>query len=504
MRVAQLSKSRRTRVSRSTTIVAPIAGSNTNDSQFSIRADESPDLIQNFFPRFGYLDSRGGSTSYSTGITGNVKTLATYSAANGTESLFAATPSGIYNVTASGAVGAAVIARTDGKHQWTMFGDGTNNWICMFNGVDKPAFYNGTTWTAVDGVSVPAITGVTTTGLIGACSYQGRLFLIEKDKLKFWYLPAGAVGGAAVAFDLAAQCSRGGYLMAALPFTYDGGSGMDDVIVFVTSMGEAICYKGTDPGTAANWIKLGTYYIGKPIGRRCMAKLGGDVLVLTENGIVKMSAALNGVVDDRSFYITNKIRDSFNFQYRSNGSVFGWEMLVFHKEQALIVNIPSVEDSSSSQFVMNINNGAWCFFSGWSANTFGVLNGTLYYARTTTTYSAWGTTLTDEGQNIQAQFRTSNVNIGANGKSKLKFCSVNHDSPAAGMYRQATLYVDGLATSSTCVLPTSTAGFTDYPFTLFSNTGKYHSILFSINLSNNASGIKVYSFTFTYESGGLI
>ena len=499
MRVAQLSKSRRTRVSRIVNIPSPVGGMNTRDNPFDLPPQDAI-IIWDAFPRADYIETRGGNAEYATGTTGNIKTLATYSALSGTESMFAATSSGIYNATSSGAVGAAVIARTDGKHQWTMFGDGTNNWLCMFNGVDKPAFYNGTTWTAVDGVSVPAITGVTTTGLIGACSYQGRLFLIEKDRLKFWYMPAGVVGGAAVAFDLAAQCSRGGYLMAALPFTYDGGSGMDDVIVFVTSMGEAICYKGTDPGTAANWVKLGTYFIGKPIGRRCMTKLGGDVLVLTENGIVKMSAALNGVVDDRAFYISDKIRNRLTSYIRSYGTVFGWEMIVYSKENALILNIPTVEDSTSLQMVMNVSTGAWCEFTVWDSGTYGILNSQLYFSELTKTYVAWSGT-TDRGTAITCYAQTANFSVGSKEKKQVKVITINGQAASSSTPISIGLFLDGVSANyaSTSTFPAGTASVN---FSAFGGTGSY----VGISISVNGSGVKFYWYatSLVFESGGLI
>jgi hypothetical protein len=47
------------------------------------------------------------------------------------------------------------------------------------NGVDKPHLYNGSTWTAIDGASTPAITGVTTTTFLPTL-FKNRMWFIQK------------------------------------------------------------------------------------------------------------------------------------------------------------------------------------------------------------------------------------------------------------------------------------------------------------------------------------
>jgi len=497
MRSPRLKKGNQTRVSRSKTYVAPVGGWNTRDPDFLLPETDSPTMV-NWYPRPSYLEKRGGTVAHATGMTGTVQTLATYSYLTGTEVMFGCTASGIYDVTSSGAVGAAVLARTVAKHQWTMFGDGTNNWLCMFNGTDKPAFYNGTTWTAVDGVSVPAITGVTTTNLISGMSYQGRLFLLEANTLKFWYLPAGVVGGAAVAFDLTAQASKGGYLSEALPFTYDGGSGLDDCAIFLTSMGEAIVYKGTDPATAANWVKLGTYYVGKPASRKSMCKVGGDVFILTESGVVRMSSAMNGITTSDQFYVSDKIRSTLSASVSAAlGSNF--EIFPYLKENALIINQPNAQ-----QFVMNISTGAWCLFD-WSAECFGVLYSQLYFGKSTYTRKAWfGTSDADSfGNTINAYVRTANFTLGSQNIKKFKFGSINYQAQAT-ITIQGIGYLDGIVQNESITqdMATFSSGQSNKIFTLSFGTGTYFGIY--VNDGTATSTSKFYSIRFVFEDGGLI
>lgn len=421
MRTPLLSKSsRRTQISNKKSHPPPVGGWNARDSYWGMGKSDAIELV-NIFPDTTYCITRTGSARHATGTTGNIKTLGVFSGLTGSQSIFGATSTGIYNVSASGAVGASVLARTNGKHQVVNMGDGTNNWLMMFNGVDKPAYYNGTTWTAVDGASVPALTGVTTTGLVTGMEFKGRLILGEINTLKFWYLASGAVGGALTAFDLTAYASRGGYLMAMGTWTYDGGAGQDDRAVFVTSEGEVIVYEGTDPGVAANWARVGTYYFGKPIGRRCLCKYGGDLLVLTQNGIVELSKALTGVVNESKFQISDKIRQAFVAAANQYSEIFGWEALIYPKENALIVNVPQAEDGTHEQYVMNLTTKAWCKFTGWNAETFGIYNKNLYFAYTTRTMTAWDSTqISDDGLSIQGVGATSFTNFGIADKKSIK------------------------------------------------------------------------------------
>ncbi len=494
----------RLQVSKKVSYPVPIGGMNTRDPLPSLKDNESWQIL-NMFCNTGYLEQRYASTSYATGMTGNGKCLATFTSLTGTDTMFCATSSGIYNVTIAAAVGAAVLARTSGKHNIVTMGDGTNNWLMMFNGVDKPAYYDGTTWTAVDGASTPALTGVTTTGLIGGMSFKGRLILLEKDKLKFWYLAAGAVGGALTAFDLTQQAAGGGYVMACTNWTMDGGAGMDDRAVFITSNGEVIVYSGTDPGTAANWAKVGTYFVGKPIGRKCLAKYGGDVLILTENGIVSLAAIVSGVVNQSKLKVSDKIQGTFLRYVQLNKSYFGWEMFVYAKENALIVNVPFAEDGTHFQLVMNLSTGSWSVFSNWDAESFGIMDSQLYYTRSTKTAKAWdraSTSTTDEntgtiaGNYVTAFFRFNSPN-----KKSVKSAAVSCYLPMASLLVSILAYKNYDTSGSITGSDATKTLVTGQNITWFSVACPPAQAV-SIGIGNISPGSKWYTLDVIYQDGG--
>ncbi len=397
-------------------IPPPLGGWNSRDGLAEMPPTHAV-ALDNWMPKTAFVEIRGGYTSHATGMTGTGQTLAPYNKLDGTSQLFCTTATGVFNVTSAGAVGASLAARTNGKHQQAMFGDGTDNWLILVNGVDKPLYYNGTTWTAVDNLSSPALTGLTSTEIIGVNVFKGRLFFIQKNSLSFWYLAAGAAGGALTEFDLSAECKRGGYLVAMGTQSRDGGSGQDDAAVFLTSEGEVIVYEGTNPSSASAWSKVGSFYVGRPLGRRSVTQFGGDLVIVTENGTYPLSAALLESSIDYKAALSFNIETAFTTAARSYGANFGWEATIFPAQSAMIVNIPIAEGSEHEQYVMNTITKAWCRFTDWNAETFTVVNGTLYFASGTTVVKAW-TGMSDGGANIEAYGKQAFNYFGTKGAVK--------------------------------------------------------------------------------------
>lgn len=377
---------------------APVGGWNARDSLASMHPADAV-VLENWFPGPTSVDTRPGSEQYFRGLDGSVKTLAVYRDLDGTEEFYAYTETGIYDATFGGDAGHAIaprLARTNAKHIWEMFGDGTNNWLISFNGVDKPAYYNGSSWTAVDGGTTPAITGLTTTDIVSCAVFKERLLLIRNNKLGFDYLAPGVVGGAATYFDLASIATLGGYLMAIAVWSRDAGDGPDDYCVFITSQGEAIVYQGTDPGSASTWALVGTFRIGKPLGRRCVLKYGADPIILTETGAFPLGALLASGDERQKYAISFKIQNAFSQAALSNFSTFGWKAISYPEQNALIINVPLAEGGAHEQFVMNTITKAWCKFTGWHAEDFCVFNRQLYFARGQSIYRAWATDRTSD------------------------------------------------------------------------------------------------------------
>jgi hypothetical protein len=383
------------------TVPAPVGGWNARDSLADMPPTDAVSLI-NWMPRTTYCEFRGGGVNWATGLPSLPQSLMPYNGPAGTGHLFAAVSSGIYDVTVAGAVGASVRALTNAKCQSVNFAAGSGAEILyVANGVDTLATYDGTTW------ANSTITGVTLTNIINLCSFKQRLFLIEKGKLSFWYLPISSIAGAAQEFPLNQIFPRGGFCMAAASWSIDAGSGIDDFFVCITSEGELAIFKGTDPGNASAWALVGVWFVGRPIGRRCFTKWGGDLAIILQTGVFPMTQAMLSSSIGRFKALSDKINQAFTVATATYGSIFGWELMPFPQQNALLVNVPNAEGGLHQQYVMNTQTKAWTQFNGWDAETFAVYNGELYYATGTKTVKAW-TGAADPGNiNIQANAKTA-------------------------------------------------------------------------------------------------
>lgn len=293
-------------------------------------------ICDNFDPKPGALTLRSGCDNWVTGITGAVETLMQY-AALGTRSLWAAANSAFYDVSASGAVGAAAdTGHTNNRYQFVNFGTAGGNFLIVVNGADTPRKYNGTVW------SSNAITGsgLTDSNLIHVNAFKQRLFFIEKNTLNFWYLPVSTIAGAASKFDLSSFFTLGGELQAMGTWTIDGGDGQDDYAVFLTTEGEVAIYRGTDPALISSWFLVGIYKIGRPISRRCFVKVGSDLVVITEDGFVPLSRALITGRASPKVAISDKISGAVSDAVRSYKSNFGWQALIYPQGDWTMFNIP--------------------------------------------------------------------------------------------------------------------------------------------------------------------
>ena len=371
-----------------TTLPAPIGGLNDRDSLAAMAATDAV-ILENWWPEPSKVVVRSGSFDWSTGYTAVIESLVEYDPPGGDTKLFACAGGSIFDATDAGAVGVPVVSGL-AVNRWQDVSQATagGSFLALFNGTDKPLLYDGTTWTPIDSASTPAITGIDSRLLISGCIYKNRLWMVERDSMRVWYLPVVSIGGTAVSIDLGQVFQRGGYLMAMYTWTLDAGSGSDDHAVFISSNGEVAVYAGTDPSTAATWLLVGVFSLGKPIGRRCGIKYGGDLLIITENGIYPLSKGLLSSSIDRRVAITDKIQNSVNQAVLTYGANFGWELCLHSAQSALILNVPA-GNGTNFQYAQNILTGAWTKFTGWNATCFRSSKTGLYFGGDKVVRRAW-------------------------------------------------------------------------------------------------------------------
>lgn len=337
-------------------------------------------ILQNFVPRPGYVELRGGYIPFAvTDVNHAVESLMVYRSPT-LEEFFAASGSTIYRVQQSAASTAEVTGLSNARWQYTNFTpQGADTVIQCVNGADAMRMYNGSAWTTPSITSLPS--GVTTSDFINIAIHKRRFWYVVNNSSAAVFMPTDAITGAiAGTQDFGALWSKGGYLMAIGSWTIDGGQSPQDYATFFSSRGQVTIYQGVDPTDADNWTLVGTFDISPVIGRRCLLRVGSDLAVITQQGVLPISQALPfDPSADRSVSITSRIQNAMAQAAQSYKGNFGWQLMSYPLQQLAILNVPAAENSQQQQFVMNTLTGAWCQFTGWNANCFEIFNDKLYF-----------------------------------------------------------------------------------------------------------------------------
>ena len=221
------------------------------------------------------------------------------------------------------------------------------------------------------------ITGANTNTFATVNLFKERLYFVQKNSLDFWYLPVDSINGAVTKFPLGGIFKKGGYLQTMGTWTIDAGYGVDDLAVFVTSNGEVAVYKGSDPSDADDWALVGIWNIGQTFARKCVFKYGGDILLLTEDGLVPLSAGLQSTRLDPRVNITDKIFFAISQAADLYSANYGWQMNYLAKYNMLILNVPT--NSGQEQYVMHNITKSWSRFTGILANCWETSGDDMYF-----------------------------------------------------------------------------------------------------------------------------
>jgi hypothetical protein len=242
------------------------------------------------------------------------------------------------------------------------------------------------------------ITGENSSNFATVNLFKERLYFVIENSLDFCYLPVDSINGAVTRFPLGGIFKNGGYLQAMGTWTIDAGYGVDDLAAFVTSNGEVAVYKGSDPSDPNDWALVGIWNIGQTFNRKCMFKFGGDLLVLTEGGLVPLSAGLQSTRLDPRVNITDKIFFAISQATTAYSSFYGWQINYFAKQNMLILNVPVI--GGSEQYVMHNITKSWSRFTNIKANCWELSGEDMFFGGTGYVGKFYDT-FADDGNNIR-------------------------------------------------------------------------------------------------------
>lgn len=304
-----------------------------------------------------------------------VKTLMPFDGPTASK-LFAATNEGIWDVTTDGGTPSRKATFTAD----TTANSGHGVSLTVINSAVETMFYadslNGlweytpstNTWAAKTN-----ITGVAETDICFIMKHKQRIWLIEKDQASAWYLGIDAVSGAATEFFFGNKFPHGGTLKALVNWSVDGGNGVDDMLVAISSSGDVVVYQGSDPGTlesassAGGWSVVGTYFIGAvPAGRRCFSEYSGQLYLLSSFGFISMSDLLRGVdiTSQAAQSLAYPIASILRKAIAASPNSLGWEPVFLPQLGTLLIAAPQTSEGVYLQYAMNLSVQGWGFWRG--------------------------------------------------------------------------------------------------------------------------------------------
>src|ERR1700748_3675677 len=133
-------------ISRTQSVPSPVGGLDAV-SNIAAMPPENALVLDNFFPQTTFCQLRNGYTSQSTGLPAWVETLMGYTGKTGTQKLFGISGTAVYDCTAQGAVGGAVVSSLTNA-RWESVNFGTPGVVSLYaaNAADKPLYYDGSAW----------------------------------------------------------------------------------------------------------------------------------------------------------------------------------------------------------------------------------------------------------------------------------------------------------------------------------------------------------------------
>lgn len=402
--------------SRDFILPAPINGLNKRDSLGSM-----PPLfaieMDNYIPLDNKIALRPGYSLYHNlgdGKTG-VRTLASYN--KPLENRFIAIYGGkAYNISSGANFTPYGVEFNDSNCQTVEY----KNRLFFMNGIDVPKmFYVDDEGTDIFGDWSFSGENLQPNRIISGAVAHEYLWFVEKNTLKAWHTTeAGNIAGTLAAIDFSQVAKRGGQLVAVANWTVDGGMGIDDYTVFITSEGEVLVYSGYNPNDVDNWSLKGSYQMSRPIGYRCTMQYQGDIVIISEDGYIPMSKALAaGNIGQSAIAFSDNIRGLVLDRTANNKDKKGWQGIIYNKRGYGIFNVPVSQQFE--QHVINVNTGAWCRFTNIRSFCWCLFQDRLFFGSDDGIY-LFDNAYSDNGMPIEGKVEQAYTNLGTDQLKKIQ------------------------------------------------------------------------------------
>lgn len=374
-------------VQRVESVPAPVDGLNARDALAAMPPTSAYALI-NWIPQRYGVRTRKGYSEWANGLDSQVNTIMSFFGPTDTipstggfqiapttlpGKVFASTDGHIYDITSQGASPTSVVTlsgtSTAGYISNVNFSNGAGGWLLCCSETDGYFTFDGTTWVKVtSGTGATQVSVEDPTKFCAVAIWKRRVWFVIKNSAKVCYLPTDALYGAASELNLGPELKHGGSIAWISNWTIDAGEGIDDYLIICSENGDVLIYKGTDPANASTFSLVGVFYVGEVTkGRTGFISLGGDLLIISNLGIIPVSYITRGgnnILGTTTGDITSDIVQLFSTDISSTFNFYGWQMHAVAREDLLMVVVPQTYTTPNLQYVLNTSSNKWCQFNG--------------------------------------------------------------------------------------------------------------------------------------------
>lgn len=398
----------RKELTRSHTFPAPLRGWVLSES-LSMPQPGGARRLDNYIVGLNTIRPRKGYTRHGT-AGGAVTALLRYQS-GATERLFAATATDIYNLSTPADVNVPPAADVSGlsSGSWVdqMFSTTGGDFMLAVNGSDSMRQYDGSVW------STPTVTGVGTDTWSHIWSYGNRIWAVQSGTKSAWYLPVDSFAGAATEFPLNGVFKKGGSLLFGASWSVDAGDDLNDRNVFVSTEGEIAVYSG-DP--SSSFALDGRYDMARPISKETM-QAGGDLLIMTEVGLVPLSEALRR---DAGALALGAVSLPIETYWRDQAAKLTgeWNIEKWSKEGIAVISQPDDTQFGGTALVFTLQSGAPSRFTGMDTQCLGFFNDSVFFGSASGAVYRLENSGSDDGMPYVSTYIGQYENLGLPGVEK--------------------------------------------------------------------------------------
>lgn len=354
-------------------------------------APEDACFIYNMIPTSRGLQVRKGYTHYAENVGASIRTVIPYTGTTDSDNLlFVAADDGIYDISAGGAgpwtpAISWTATEASGYGNWTGFVADSGIHYGVYADQETGYYlYDETlgTWAQVAGGTNPGeVDAVNPNDFVFVAQFKQRLWFIERDTATAWYLDAGSIAGTATPFYFGNKFKKGGTLQGLYNWTVDAGEGADDYLVAISSGGDVVVYKGTDPDSPTDFFLHGVWFVGPPsAGFRSVGQYGGELYMLSTYGITPISRLLAGQpVQGDQIQASRKISPLIKATIAETADERGWELRDVPSENLVIVSTPKSAGLPYRQFALCLQTDGWSSFVDLPYHTGDTWRGQFYF-----------------------------------------------------------------------------------------------------------------------------